>query len=207
MTLFTRSFTSSTNTSEEGTSLAASEEKPMSGTREESPERHTPGAGTAVYLRFGGVPKGGRSRGFDGFGLGGAGHAREAGTSVFSARKLRDGEYLIQLRSKNAAQSLVAIVVENRRVYEVEGEMVGRGSDGEPLLSVTDRRRVMPPIRLAVNNYEEEIAYCFSISRQCYMPDRGETKPDTSRLQQVTSLGRHRLGSPPKSKRKKRKKK
>lgn len=155
-------------------------------------------AGEAVYLRFGAAPKDGRSRGLD--------TARERGVSVFSARKSQEGKYRIYLKTEAAATSLVAVVAENRRVYEVEGEPVGKGTDGEPLLSVTDRRRIRPPITLEPSDYEEVIDGYLKSRRDWYFPERGYREPDTSRPQQVTTIGSLRLGSPPK-KRKKRKKK
>jgi hypothetical protein len=89
-----------------------------------------------VYVRFGGIPENERSRNY-------LTKEYEAGVSVYEALE-RDGKYQILLpkldpvsiatlgNCYNTAQGLWG--KENNPLYLIEGDFIGYGSDGEPLL-------------------------------------------------------------------------
>jgi hypothetical protein len=81
-----------------------------------------------IYLRFGELPRGGRSSVLWGR-LG-----REDGASVFEARATGSG-YKIQLRHPFQIHDLARVLKEGRPLYRVEGRMIGRGLSKEPLLA------------------------------------------------------------------------
>lgn len=79
------------------------------------------------YVRFGDVPKGGKSYNYrDNF--------YEQGVSVFHAMFSADGDYII--KSQNGVQFFGMYAYANRPAYRVFGKEIGVGSDGEPILEV-----------------------------------------------------------------------
>lgn len=80
-----------------------------------------------VFLRFGDLPASGRSENFDTGEL-------EAGVSVWAAEWDADEQHVVvYVADQPAAASLGHL--SDRPAYLVTGTVVGRGSDGEPLLS------------------------------------------------------------------------
>lgn len=80
------------------------------------------------FLRFGGLPEGGRSAVLWGaVGL-------EDGLSVFEARATRGG-YAIRLGHLFQASDLARVLKEGRPLYRIEGTVIGRGLSNEPLLA------------------------------------------------------------------------
>ena len=80
--------------------------------------------GEAIYIRYGDLPPAGYSRNQ-------ATGEREAGVSVYHAYLLPGGQLVV-------ASGYVAFCAEifaDRPLYRVEGEVIGVGSDGEPLLA------------------------------------------------------------------------
>jgi uncharacterized protein len=83
-----------------------------------------------VYLRFGGLPEGGRSAAGLGF--------RECGVSVYPGSVLEDGSYVLDFRRVTLGidtRYLRAILWKARPLYLIEGRQVGTGGIGEPVLS------------------------------------------------------------------------
>lgn len=80
-----------------------------------------------VYLRCGDLPENGRSRNY-------RTNELEAGVSVYEGI-LRDGKAMILLPSGTPGACVTASGAVERPVYMVGGEVVGRGSDGEPVLA------------------------------------------------------------------------
>lgn len=89
-------------------------------------------AGSPCYIRFGKLPKGGRSRNHITGEL-------EAGVSVYPAAKVSDG-YIVDMRGIDAGSGL--FIVQGRDAYLVTGDVVGMGSDGEPLLANCKARKM-----------------------------------------------------------------
>ena len=85
------------------------------------------------YIRFGAIPKSGKSINY-------ATGNTESGVSVFSADFLPDGEY--RLTGLNANQLWSASSIRNRKVYRVWGDVVGSGSDGEPVVTVKKHKAI-----------------------------------------------------------------
>ena len=84
----------------------------------------------SVYLRFGGLPEGGRSSA--GFGF------RECGVSVYPGSALSDGSYVLDFRRTVLGidtRYLRALLLNARPLYLVQGRRVGTGGTGEPVLS------------------------------------------------------------------------
>ena len=81
--------------------------------------------GEKGFLRFGNIPKNGRSYNFrDNF--------YENGVSVYNALFYPNGEY--EIIPKNNIQLLGSINYSTRPAFRVWGEITGTGSDGEPVL-------------------------------------------------------------------------
>lgn len=80
------------------------------------------------FVRYGGLPPGGRSGNH-------RDQVREAGVSVFRARFASAGGWQVQLQSD--AEHATWLNVRDRPAYRVYGDVVGFGSDGEPVLRVT----------------------------------------------------------------------
>jgi hypothetical protein len=78
-----------------------------------------------VFVRLGGLPKGGRSRNY-------VTNSLEKGVSVFRA-KFQNGR--LQLNLTNSAELGTLSSMTNRPLFIVTGESAGIGSDGEPVLS------------------------------------------------------------------------
>lgn len=79
------------------------------------------------YVRFGKIPKGGKSYNYrDNF--------YEQGVSVFNAMFSADGDYII--KPQNGVQLFGMYEYKNRPAYRVFGKEIGVGSDGEPVLEV-----------------------------------------------------------------------
>lgn len=92
--------------------------------------------GRACYIRFGRLPRGGRSRNHR------DGHA-ETGVSVYPAWRLGD-RYVIDLRGLDAI-SAAFIIGSDTPVYRVTGTVLAeRGADGEPLVADARARRIHP---------------------------------------------------------------
>lgn len=85
------------------------------------------------YIRFGAIPKSGKSINY-------ATGNTESGVSVFSADFLPNGEY--RLTGLNANQLWSASSIRNRKVYRVWGDVVGSGSDGEPVVTVKKHKAI-----------------------------------------------------------------
>lgn len=83
------------------------------------------------YVRFGDIPKSGRSWNH-------RDNIPEAGVSVFEAEFVGK-EFRV---SVDSVLEVSYISVMNRPVYRIWGEVVGTGADGEPLLRVTRKMRV-----------------------------------------------------------------
>lgn len=84
--------------------------------------------GKPTFLRYSPPPESGRSwNGKDGF--------YEKGVSVYPAVKLKGGTYVINLKGMDSISSMFIQSSKGGKVFEVTGaEVVGQGSDGEPLL-------------------------------------------------------------------------
>lgn len=81
-----------------------------------------------TYLRFGGIPRGGRSEMWPWKWC-------EAGVSVFEADATADG-YVIRLGHLIQIHDLVRVLKEHRPLYRVEGRVIGQGeASKEPLLA------------------------------------------------------------------------
>lgn len=81
-----------------------------------------------IYIRFGDLPIGGRSTNY----LTGE---KEIGISVYEGIEREDGEYSIVFPNLTESCCVSLSGCLQRKAYLVEGEVVGRGSDGEPLLT------------------------------------------------------------------------
>lgn len=78
------------------------------------------------YIRFGGIPEGGKSRNH-------RDSTFEAGVSCFDAEIAPDGSYRLLLPP---VLEVSYLTVADRPVYRLYGDRVGTGADGEPLLRV-----------------------------------------------------------------------
>ena len=83
---------------------------------------------TVGYIRYGNLPKGGKSKNHHTGEL-------EAGVSVFEALFYPDGSYELQANT-TMIRSLMSGGLLKRNVYRLYGDVVGTGSDGEPVLKV-----------------------------------------------------------------------
>lgn len=92
-----------------------------------SGSEYAPPSGSVILVRYGGLPPDCRSKNH----LTGT---LEAGISVYEAI-LRDGAVQIILPSVETPGLVSLSGVNERPLYEVAGVLVGRGSDGEPLLN------------------------------------------------------------------------
>lgn len=92
-----------------------------------------------VYIRFGTLPRGGRSRNH-------ATGALESGVSCYRARRRVDGGYVLTGPGLGFAAIAAAAGMYDAALL-ITGEECGRGSDGEPLL-----RRVRTLARLRYDN-------------------------------------------------------
>ena len=117
-------------------------------------EASVPVGEEGVFLRFGRLPKGGRSR------VHPVGRF-EAGVSVFPGRRMRKGKghgveyavdvplYLPTELLARQSRTVMALAANLRPVYVVAAgdglEEVGTGGDGEPLLGGELRARAVPP--------------------------------------------------------------
>lgn len=85
-----------------------------------------------TYIRFGELPTGGRSQIWNPADS----RVEERGVSCFHGYATPDGRYVVdpgeQLSCVRASIALVSVV--SRPVFELEGRVIGSGSDGEPLL-------------------------------------------------------------------------
>lgn len=90
-----------------------------------------------VYLRAGNPPKNGRSKNY----LTGK---LEAGVSVYEGF-IRDNKAFVLLPKATGSACVGARVLTRRPTYQVKGDVVGRGSDGEPVLA---NCRIVRPIEL-----------------------------------------------------------
>jgi hypothetical protein len=79
------------------------------------------------YIRFGAVPKDGRS-------INHRDKTPEAGVSVFEAEFTTDNDYRVLV---TPILEVTYVSVVNRPAYRVYGEVVGVGADGEPVLKVS----------------------------------------------------------------------
>ena len=77
------------------------------------------------FVRYGKLPKGGRS-------INHADGSLEAGVSVYYGERLPSGEARALPRSNMELAG--ALSIRDRQLYIVTGELVGTGSDGEPVL-------------------------------------------------------------------------
>lgn len=79
------------------------------------------------YLRFGALPKSGKSRNH-------RDDIEEAGVSVFRGLLSPDDEAAVVVASNFETGSAVSCLRDNRDAFVVTGEETGFGSDGEPVL-------------------------------------------------------------------------
>jgi len=78
-----------------------------------------------VFVRFGTLPNSGRSYNY-------RDNKYESGISVFNALLLHNGQVIVKPNTNYELGSLFTLM--DRDAYIVEGEVIGTGSDGEPLL-------------------------------------------------------------------------
>lgn len=78
------------------------------------------------YVRYGDLPHNGRS-------INHADGSAEAGVSVYRGQVLPTGEARAIISSNDELGSLLGI--RSRKLYIVEGDLIGTGSDGEPVLT------------------------------------------------------------------------
>lgn len=81
--------------------------------------------GTPTYVRFGRLPKSGRSKN----------HVTGeylAGVSVYDAYRMPDGTAVVVVPEGPTWTTL--FFIKDRKAYEIDGERIGTGPDGEPLL-------------------------------------------------------------------------
>jgi hypothetical protein len=81
-----------------------------------------------MYVRFGDLPEGGRSRNDE------TGQY-EAGVSVYHAEWANSDHDVLCVLLCNEGDVAQLHILEDRSLYLVEGIEVGKGSDGEPLLA------------------------------------------------------------------------
>lgn len=83
-----------------------------------------------IYVRFGRLPKSGKSHNFQD-------NTTEIGVSVFSARLTKDGKHIgIKIVSGFEFGTLMSFIHDEKTpMYQVFGDMIGYGSDGEPCLA------------------------------------------------------------------------
>jgi len=79
-----------------------------------------------VYIRFGNIPEGGRSKDWS------SGNW-EKGVSVFKGKILPSGELLVLPSTNQQLGSLVTM--NDRPMFVIKGKEIGTGADGEPVLS------------------------------------------------------------------------
>lgn len=84
------------------------------------------------YIRFGEMPKSGKSWNF-------RDNRPEAGISVFEADFAKDGSYRPIL---NDVLAVSYLTVKDRQAYRVYGDVVGMGADGEPLIKISKAVKV-----------------------------------------------------------------
>ena len=85
--------------------------------------------GTAIYVRFGAMPKDGRSYNY-------RDDITEDGVSVFKAVLSEDKTQVwINIHSQHALGTYLTVC--DRQLYRVYGNVIGEGSDGEPCIKVT----------------------------------------------------------------------
>lgn len=147
-----------------------------------------------LYIRLGRLPWGGRSwnarRG-----------DREAGVSCFRAERLGKGHCLVETPDRALAFILVLYVKQNRPVFELEGEEIGRGGSGEPLLANVKARRIPAPIRLEAAEPGPHLRYAMDHFAEIHEWLYGG--PHTrhhSGPQQVTMLGNRAVSAAPNKK-------
>jgi len=90
-------------------------------------QRRMKRTGSVIYVRFGDIPASGRSRNH-------LLNTDEPGVSVYEALA-RNGHVQVLLPKLNTPGLVSLSGVNERSMYRVEGEIVGTGSDGEPLLN------------------------------------------------------------------------
>jgi len=82
-----------------------------------------------IFVRFGDIPKNGKSKIY----CGEVFEGYEKGVSVYEA--IKDGDTIqILLPSLTGSACVTLSFCLERPMFEVTGEVVGKGSDGEPLL-------------------------------------------------------------------------
>lgn len=85
--------------------------------------------GTAIYVRFGAMPKDGKSYNY-------RDNISEDGVSVFKAVLSEDKTQVwINIHSQHALGTYLTVC--DRQLYRVYGNVIGEGSDGEPCIKVT----------------------------------------------------------------------
>ena len=85
--------------------------------------------GTAIYVRFGAMPKDGKSYNY-------RDNITEDGVSVFRAVLSEDkSQVWINIHSQHALGTYLTVC--DRQLYRVYGNVIGEGSDGEPCIKVT----------------------------------------------------------------------
>lgn len=91
--------------------------------------------GTAIYVRFGAMPKDGKSYNY-------RDNITEDGVSVFKAVLSEDKTQVwINIHSQHALGTYLTVC--DRQLYRVYGNVIGEGSDGEPCLKVTRAIKIM----------------------------------------------------------------
>lgn len=100
-----------------------------------NPEPELPGAEFG-YIRFGDLPA-------DGISINHLLDAPEEGISCFHAEITANGDYQFTQMTPMLCEDVIAFFEENNRpLYRLYGELVGHGSDGEPLLKVTKTEKI-----------------------------------------------------------------
>lgn len=89
------------------------------------------------YLRYGELPKNGRSRNY-------ATGELEEGVSCFNARFSPDNKYYM-IKTETPPLQIDALVLSIKcdKAYRLWGDRVGTGSDGEPLLKVKKKLEIL----------------------------------------------------------------
>lgn len=88
-----------------------------------------------AYVRFGTLPKSGRSRNYrDG--------KDEPGISCYEARLLADGSYYLLMNTNSLASFVREEFLGERQAFVLCGAVAGIGSDGEPCIAVTSSRKI-----------------------------------------------------------------
>lgn len=94
--------------------------------------------GSLCFVRFGAIPKNGRSRNYrDGY--------SEAGVSCYRARRAKTKLY-IYLAGTDQASAMM--IIGSSQMYVVDGDEVGVGADGEPLLANCTSRKCSLPYEI-----------------------------------------------------------